>query len=69
MVLTPNISLAQMKVHSLGFDRTEAVFSIGTLPAQEKTEQIFLPKNKFHSCKPIRVLTRQNPLCTIEAYG
>ena len=44
--MIPNISLAQMKVHSLGFDRTEAVFSIGTLPVQEKTEQIFLPKNE-----------------------
>ena len=47
-VLTPNILLAQMKVHSLGFNRTEAVFSIGTLPAQEKTELFFLaPKSNI----------------------
>ena len=66
-VLTPKYLLAQMQVHSLGFNRTEAILSIGSLPAQEKTEQFFFPKNRTHSFKPIGVLTRLNPSGLIEA--
>ena len=55
-VLTPNISVAQMKVNRLGFNRTEAVFSIGAFPAQEKTEQLCFSNNELHSLKPTRVL-------------
>ena len=47
-VLTPNILFAQLKVHSLGFNRTEAVISIGTLPAQKKTELFFLLQNQIY---------------------
>ena len=46
-VLTPNISLAQMKVYMQAFNRTEAVLNIGTLPAQEIAETDFLFKNEF----------------------
>ena len=60
-----NILLAQMKVYSLSSNRTEAVFSIGTLPAQEKTEP---QENQIDTCNPIRFLTRKNPLSTIEVY-
>ena len=35
-----------MKVTRLGFNRTEAVFSLGTLPAQEKTEQSFFASKR-----------------------
>ena len=56
-----------MQVYSLGFNRTEAILSIGSLPAQEKTEQFFSPKNQTLSFKPIRVLTQLNPSGLIEA--
>ena len=45
-VLTPNIPLAQMKVHSQAYNRTEVVFYIGTHPAQEKTELFFLASKR-----------------------
>ena len=65
-VVAPIISFAQMKVHIWGFNRTKAVFSIRTLPAEEKTEQFFLLKNEIHIFKPIRVLTSKNPFCPTE---
>ena len=58
-----------MKVHSMGFNRTKAVFSIGSLPALGKTELFFSLKNQIYRCKPIGVLTCKNLLSTIGAYG
>ena len=64
----PKYFISSYKVHRLGFNRTKQFSLKGPSLLKKKLNSYSLPKNEFHSFKPIGVLIHQKSFGTIEVY-